>query len=233
MEYDSTIIALAWPNTRVVKEGKWYDYPMELLGFIKDGYYKVGHAALLLVNHSNGDVQYFDFGRYHTPYQYGRVRDRETDPDISINIKAIIENNEIININEILLDRYNNKACHGEGFLNAVIVENINYDRAFSKLKRLQEKEAIPYGPFHLRGSTCSRFVVQVVADVSSNWLTKLLIKVPYTISATPRSNRNVLNDKPYYYEVRHNKVSIHKNKWYVIRRLFFNRKNYPIPQTI
>ena len=173
MHYDSTIIALAWPDTKVVKEGKWYDYPMEFLGFIKEDCYKVGHAALLLVNHNNGDIFYFDFGRYHTPYQHGRVRGKMTDPDTSINIKAIIEGDHIVNIENILKDRYNNKACHGEGKLTAVVVENIDYQKALEKINELQEREAIPYGPFKINGSTCSRFVVQIVYASTNNWLTK------------------------------------------------------------
>ncbi len=67
MVKDATIIALAWPDTKVIHEGKWYDTPMKWLGILKDGYYSAGHAAFLLVNHNNNDVHYFDFGRYQTP----------------------------------------------------------------------------------------------------------------------------------------------------------------------
>lgn len=233
MHYNSTIIALAWPDTKVVKEGKWYDYPMNILGFIKDDYYKVGHAALILVNHSNGDLFYFDFGRYHTPYQYGRVRSEMTDPDTSIKVKAIIEGEHIVNIEDILKDRYENKACHGEGKLTAVIVESIDYQKALQKIKELQDREAIPYGPFKVNGSTCSRFVVQVVCESTNNWLTKLLIKIPYTISATPRSNKKILNDRPFYYEVDNNEFTIQKNKWYYLKRISLSKKVLPSPQTV
>lgn len=233
MHYDSTIIALAWPDTKVVKEGKWYDYPMEFLGFIKDDYYKVGHAALLLVNHNNGYIFYFDFGRYHTPYQYGRVRCEMTDPDTSIKVKAIIEREHIVNIEDILKDRYDNKACHGDGKLTAVIVQNIDYQKALEKISELQKREAIPYGPFKINGSTCSRFVVQIVYASTNNWLTKLLIKIPYTISATPRSNKKILNDKPFYYEMDENGLRIKKNKWYYFKRMYFPKKIIPNPQTI
>ena len=115
MNTQGTIIALAWPDTKVVKEGKWYDHPMRWFGFLKDNHYNAGHAALLLVNHNTGRVEYFDFGRYHTPYQYGRVRDRVTDPDVAIQLTANVQDGEIMNIEELLSDRFNNKACHGDG----------------------------------------------------------------------------------------------------------------------
>ncbi|MDF1673375.1 MAG: hypothetical protein P1U41_07700 [Vicingaceae bacterium] len=232
MNYNSTIIALAWPNTKVVKEGKWYDYPMQWLGFIKDGKYNAGHAAFLIVNHQNNRIEYFDFGRYHTPNKYGRVRDRVTDPDIEIKLNAIIEDGKIENIPEILLERYYNKACHGDGKLTAAIVTNVDFDKAYAKVKQLQSLEAIPYGPFELKGSTCSRLVVQVVYESTDNWLTKLFIKAPYTISATPRSNKKVLNDKPYYYEVNNGVVSKHKNKWYWLKRISISGNYQSIPQT-
>ncbi|PKP37342.1 MAG: hypothetical protein CVT98_06190 [Bacteroidetes bacterium HGW-Bacteroidetes-15] len=103
---NATIFALAWPDTKVTHEGKWYDHPMKWIGAIdKEGYYNAGHAAFMLVNHTNGDVHYFDFGRYQAPIKHGRVRDKETDPDVEVSIKAIIENGEIKNIEELLLER--------------------------------------------------------------------------------------------------------------------------------
>lgn len=233
MNYNSTIIALAWPNTKVVKEGKWYDYPMQWFGFIKDGKYNAGHAALLLINHQNNNVEYFDFGRYHTPNQFGRVRDKITDPDVEIKLNAIIAAGNIENIQDILIERYNNKACHGYGILTAAIVTNIDFEKAYKKVKQLQNKEAIPYGPFELKGSTCSRLVAQVVYASTNNWLTKLMIKIPYTISATPRSNKKVLNDKPYYFVVNNGVVSTHKNKWFWFKRLSLAINYEPIPQAV
>lgn len=233
MFYNSSIIALAWPDTKVVREGKWYDVPMKWLGFVKEGYYTAGHAAFLLINHDNNEIHYFDYGRYHTPYQHGRVRDKITDPDIAMKHQAIFEKGQLINIKEILLERYGNKACHGDGRLTAVIVKNIDFQKAYNKAKELQNREAIPYGPFKLKGSTCSRIVVQVVYVSTNNWLTKLLIKVPYTVSATPRSNKKVLNDKAYYYEVNNGVVNTYKNNWFWLKRLIFTKKQQALPQTV
>ncbi|MBT6650195.1 MAG: hypothetical protein HOB54_02370, partial [Flavobacteriales bacterium] len=73
------IITLAWPEGMVKASGAWYDNILS-----QDGKYRVGHSALVLVNSTTNKVHYFDFGRYHTPEGYGRVRDIETDQDIAV-----------------------------------------------------------------------------------------------------------------------------------------------------
>jgi len=225
--YSGTIIALAWPDTKVIHEGKWYDEPMRWVGAInKEGYYNAGHAALLLINNSTGTIQYFDFGRYQTPMKYGRVRSKLTDPDIDVKHKAIIDKGTILNLEEILLERYHNKACNGAGRLTASIVKNIDYEKALSKVVRMQNREAIYYGPFEFGGATCSRLVAQTVLSSTSDWLTKLLIVLPYTISATPRSNNKVLNDCCHYYEIIEGKTFMRKSNFFKFKRLlkFKNR---------
>lgn len=231
MNTSGTIIALAWPDTKVVQEGKWYDVPMRWVGALKEGYYKAGHAAFLLINNESGDVQYFDFGRYHTPMKYGRVRSKLTDPDIDIKHKAIIDNGVIINIEELLLNRYHTKACNGDGRLTASIVKNLDYDKAYNEVIRMQNREAIYYGPFEFRGTTCSRLVAKVVLKSTRDWLTQLLILVPYTISATPRSNTKVLNDCATYLEVNDGKIYKRKSKFFAFKRLLnWNLGNKDIP---
>ena len=44
--------------------------------------YRVGHSAIILINNELESINYFDFGRYHTPNGFGRVRDEVTDPDL-------------------------------------------------------------------------------------------------------------------------------------------------------
>jgi Family of unknown function (DUF6695) len=218
---NATIVALAWPDTKAVQEGKWYDTPCTWLGFIKDEHWTTGHAAFLLIDNNSGKIEYFDFGRYHTPLKYGRVRDKYTDPDVTIKHHAIIEDGVVVNLEEILLERYQNKACHGDGRLTASVVKNINYDKAYAKVKAEQEREAIPYGPFELKGTTCSRLVAKVVLKSTDDWLTKLMILVPYTISATPRSNNKVLNDCCHFYEVKNGEIAMKKSKFHWFKKLF------------
>jgi len=231
MKNSATIIALAWPDTKVVNEGKWYDEPMRWVGALKDSYYKAGHAAFLLINNESGEIQYFDFGRYHTPIKYGRVRSKLTDPDISMKHKALINNGVITNLEEILLERFNNKACHGDGRLTASIVKQIDYNKAYNEVIRMQNREAIYYGPFEFKGSTCSRLVAKVVLKSTKDWLTKLMILLPYTLSATPRSNNKVLNDCATYIEIINGEFYKRRSKFYGFKRLFnwdLDNKNAP-----
>ena len=221
MSNTGTIIALAWPDTKVIHEGKWYDEPMRWIGAInKDGYYSAGHAAFLLINNATGAIDYFDFGRYQTPMKYGRVRSKLTDPDIEMKHQTVIKNGTILNLDEILIERYQNKACHGNGRLTASIVKNIDYQKAYQKATEMQARDAIYYGPFEFGGTTCSRFVAQTVLKSTSNWFTKFLIIFPYTISATPRSNNKVLNDCSHYFEVNDGKVLLFKSSFFEIKNL-------------
>ncbi len=226
MNKSGTIIALAWPDTKVIHEGKWYDEPMRWVGAIdKNGYYSAGHAAFLLINNLSGDIDYFDYGRYQTPMKYGRVRSKWSDPDIEIKLKAIINDGTIQNLEEIVLERFHNKSCHGDGRLTASIVKNIDYDKALNKVQTMQNREAIYYGPFEFTGTTCSRLVAQTVLASTSDWLTKLMVIFPYTISSTPRSNNKVLNDCCHYYEVVEDKVTLQKSKFYRFKKLFSHKK--------
>jgi hypothetical protein len=229
MNHTGTIIALAWPDTKVVCEGKWYDEPMRWVGAIKDGKYNAGHAAFLLIDNASGEIQYFDFGRYHTPIKYGRVRSKLTDPDIEMKHNAIISAGVITNLEEILFERYNNKACHGDGRLTAAIVKSIDYDKALNKVMNIQAREAIYYGPFEFKGGTCSRLVAQTVLAATNDWLTKVMIVLPYTVSATPRSNNKVLNDCCHYYEVDNQKIVLKKSKFYWFKKVLKKQKREAI----
>ena len=64
------IIALAWPEGMVSACGSWYD-----IFFARNKKYRVGHSALALVDSVSGKLRYFDFGRYHAPKDFGRVRE--------------------------------------------------------------------------------------------------------------------------------------------------------------
>ena len=73
------IITMAWPEGMVAATGSWYDKFAS-----KNGKYRVGHSALILIDSKTKKACYFDFGRYHTPKGYGRVRDFETDADVNL-----------------------------------------------------------------------------------------------------------------------------------------------------
>ncbi len=204
------IIILAWPEGFVTASGSWYDKWWNPF-LNKEGKYRVGHSALALVNSKTKNIHYFDFGRYHTPFGFGRVRDMETDPDISIKEKAEIDNNKIKNIENILLDISANIEHHGEGATYASLVNNINFKRAFNYAKIMQQKGLIPYGPFVLNGTNCSRFVAKTTRISGVSFLQRIRFKFPFCVSPSPKRNIAIGNNN--YYIVLKNKVKkIRKN---------------------
>jgi len=183
-------IALAWPETRCKQAGAWYDLMLNYLGINDNGYYKVGHAAIVLIDDETNKCSYFDFGRYHAPHGYGRVRSEVTDHDLKINTKARISVNkmDILNIQEILTELYNNKSTHGVGTIFGAMTR-INVDKVLKSTRRLQKKEAIPYGPFVPKGTNCSRFVNSMVIAGSSSFFKKLKLQLPPMLTPTPMWN--------------------------------------------
>jgi hypothetical protein len=221
MSTKGAIIALAWPNTKVTKEGKWYDSPMHWLGFIKDGYYTVGHAAFVLVNFDTLEYKYYDFGRYHTPAKHGRVRSYDTDPELILTTKAVIKNGEIQNIESLMNELQNKKSCHGEGELWASSYYNIDLLKATNKAVKMQDKGTICYGPLNIKGTNCSRFVAQVTKAATTCNLMKLKLTLPYTVSASPKFNIRIINNSMKYYmltkksnSITHHKTLIPKLTW-------------------
>lgn len=183
------IIVLAWPEGMVAAAGAWYDKVLST-----NGQYRVGHSALILVNTATNQLNYFDFGRYHSPFGFGRVRDLETDPDISLKSKPIILGNSIDNIKEILLEISNLKATHGHGTLYASILKNIDFNKAYEKAKEMQNMGLISYGPVVLTGTNCSRFVASIMRASKPHWLTKLRLRLPFCLSPSPKRNISIAN---------------------------------------
>ena len=182
-------IALAWPKTYCKKAGAWYDGLMDLLGFNENGYYQVGHAAVVLVENETGNTHYFDFGRYHAPYQHGRVRGALTDPELTMKTKAVVSNTgKIENLQSILEELSNRKACHGDGTLHASVTK-IDFERALEKALWMQQKSPIPYGPFTYGGSNCSRFVNTVIRSGNPFLIHQFRLNYPYSLSPTPIGN--------------------------------------------
>ena len=141
------IIMLAWPEGYVSAAGAWYDKFFSI-----NGKYRVGHSAAVLINSKEGKAYYFDFGRYHTPKGYGRVRDEETDPDLvlpNVNIKS----DKIVNLNDILVFLSKLKSTHGEGRLYASLLSEVSFFDAYNYAKKLQNKGMVKYGPFVYGGT--------------------------------------------------------------------------------
>ena len=141
MAYNDFIIPLAWPEAPVRTAGGPYDKFLALFNLYRNGYYKAGHAAFLLVNSENGDVDYYDFGRYISPNKNGRARSKFTDPEVVFEIKAQIENGEIVNYYEIVKAIGTHPQTHGDGTLYTGIQKGINHAKAVEFIKLNNHKK--------------------------------------------------------------------------------------------
>ncbi len=203
---DGAIIILAWPEGMVCAAGAWYDRI-----FAKKGKYRVGHSALVLIDYTHKKSLYFDFGRYHTPKGYGRVRDAQTDSDLSV-IDPVIKKGKIINLESILFNIYNIKSTHGEGKMYASICTEINFQKAFSISKNIQKRGIIRYGPFTLNGTNCSRFVSHIARTSIPSFVTKLRLTLPFCITPSPKRNVSIVNNN-YFVVDEFNCKQVHKSK--------------------
>ncbi|MDA3954272.1 MAG: hypothetical protein PF485_11540 [Bacteroidales bacterium] len=190
-------IALAWPETYCKQPGSWYDPITLFLGINKNNYYKVGHAAVVLVDVDKNKFHYFDFGRYHAPFGHGRVRGAETDDDLKIHTIAKIseDGKKIENYKDLLNELQSNPSCHGEGTIHSSYVP-VNFKLAFKKAMQMQNAGSIPYGPFLQKGSNCSRFVNTIIRAGKPHWQFIFSLKYLIPLTPTPISNINSIRNK-------------------------------------
>lgn len=196
MKNDGYLIALAWPETYCKQAGGWYDPLLSFLRISSNNYYKVGHAALVLVTTHQSEAHYFDFGRYHAPFGHGRVRSKLTDHELIIHTKLAFDSKgNILNLQYLLEEVANKEACHGIGPLHAGIYP-VNVAKAHAKANELQQKQHIPYGPFLKNGSNCSRFVRDVMKAGFTQRLKKITLYLPLVLTPTPKGNVRLLKNK-------------------------------------
>lgn len=193
--YNGIAIAIAWPEFKGKQPGSWYDAPMRWLGHNKDFKYKVGHASLILVEAVSGNCTYFDCGRYHAPYQHGRIRDVTTDANLKIHAKAKFVDNKIANIKELLDEIQNKASTFGAGPLYASYCP-VNVDSSSSRIKELQSKNAIPFGPFVINGINCCRFVRNGILAGAPALKYSFRLRYLWPFKPMPITNVNFLSGK-------------------------------------
>jgi len=165
------IVILSYPDT-VVRPAYWEPSSKiwPLIGIGSKHAVQAGHAALLLIKKDYSEINYFDFGRYITTYGNGRVRCKETDPELKVAIKAIFKNGSLTNLKEILLWLENNpEKTHGDGRLVASIHNEIDFEKAHNYIHQLIDIKEIPYGAFIKNGTNCARFVTDTLIVSSKN----------------------------------------------------------------
>lgn len=203
MNNTGIILTLAYPDTIVSHADEWYSPYLKYIGIGSKTNVRAGHAALVLINKKTGVLEYHDFGRYITPEPNGRVRGVNTDNELEIPIKAIIENNKIVNIEAVLrFFATQPKLTHGDGKLVASICDVINYDKARAYITTMQNKHSIRYAAFLKEASNCARFVTDsLIASINDTILKQKLIKSKWF---TPSTVGNVLlaNTGDYPFEI-------------------------------
>ena len=189
MSYEDSAIILTWPDATIRGDEKWMMF-FKKIGVVKNLNFKVGHTAVILVKHNTGEMLFYDFGRYITPRGYGRARSKNSDPLLTINVKANSENNQIANLEEIAQHFETMKSVmYGEGRLFFSIVNNVDFNIAkeYGDLCVLQG--TYPYGAVAKNNNNCSRFITRMLMKSCKKYHFWHGINLPETIKASPISN--------------------------------------------
>jgi len=210
MNNSGIILVLAYPDTIVMTAKEWYSPYMRFVGIGKKKYVRAGHAALVLIDPTTGELSYYDFGRYITSEPLGRVRGKKRDRELDFPLKATIKNGTIVNLDEILQFLATHpKLTHGDGKLLASVCDAVNYEKALDHIAYLQRKGAIYYAAFKKDSCNCARFVTTtLIASVTNDRIKKALKK---SMWFTPSTVGNVVlaNTQQHIYEVVENHIKI------------------------
>ncbi len=192
MNNTGIILTLAYPDTIVMVSEEWFSPFLRFIGIGKKDYLRAGHAALVLIDKQTGVLEYHDFGRYITPEPTGRVRGRDTDNELHFPLKAKIENDTIINLDEILQFLATHpKLTHGDGKLVASVCNAVDYKKARTHITKMQNKHFIRYAAFIKDACNCARFVTDsLIASVTNLDIKKKLENSKWF---TPSTVGNVL----------------------------------------
>lgn len=189
--FDDIAIPIAWPEKTAYGDEFWMAF-LKKCGIVKNLNFKVGHAAILLIEKKSGCVRYFDFGRYIAPRGYGRARSKDFDPRLEMNTRAVFGSAfAITNLKQILEELTGKeKATHGGGKLLFVVCQRINFKKAMAYAANLVEKGPILYGALATNNNSCSRYVAQILASgmrASDKRIRKIFY--PECLKASPTSN--------------------------------------------
>ncbi|WP_353196544.1 DUF6695 family protein [Parapedobacter defluvii] len=196
-ENQDLALVIAWPDKTARGDEQWMAL-LKKLGIVKNLNFKVGHAAIVLVQRHSGQLAYFDFGRYITPRGYGRARSAASDPRLAITVQAQIDpTGHIDNLPAILAElRRMEDATHGGDRLFFSIANGLSFERATQFARKLVDEGPIKYGALARGNNSCSRFVAQVllVGWAAGNPARR---RVLYPESLKPSPMSNVVNASP------------------------------------
>ncbi len=223
MKKDFAII-LSWPDATIRGDEAWMMF-FKKLGIVKNLNFKVGHTGIVLVNHKNGKMLFYDFGRYITPRGYGRARSENSDPLLTIELKATFKKGEISNLDEIMACFETMKqAMYGEGKTYFNVVDGISFKIAKTHADKWVNLGTYPYGAVARNNNNCSRFITRVLMEASDKYYFWHRINLPETIKASPMSNLVNTSDNNiiYLYEegIKPVKMNRWQSLWFLIKQL-------------
>lgn len=228
MKYDGVIVVLSYPDTIVRPAHSEFSSKIwPKLGIGGDNAVQAGHAAMLLIDKKTSSIDYFDFGRYITTYGKGRVRSKETDPELEVPFSAKFKNNKLVNLNDVLLwlDA-NPEKTHGEGRLVASVNTKINYGKAIGYVKKMIAKKEIAYGAFVKNGSNCARFVTDTILNSCDSISVVVKLKTSNLLTPSPIGNAIKGTTENELYSVENQTIFDYKNRSVIkeYRDCFFNK---------
>jgi hypothetical protein len=227
------IILLSYPDT-IVRPAYWENSSnfWSKIGVFGNHAIQAGHAAILLIEKDTSEINYFDFGRYITSYGNGRVRSKETDPELKICIAAQFKNKVLSNLEEILLwIEKNPEKTHGDGRLIASIHEEIDFKKADAFIHQLIQKKEIAYGVFKKNTTNCARFVMDTIIASSKNKRIKKQLKKSKLLTPSPIGNVIKASTNNTIYQVYKQQITNYKNRSIVKEyKTFFLNKFEDVP---
>jgi len=190
MSHLDTAIVIAWPECTARGDERLLIF-LKKAGVLKNLNMRVGHAAICLINPQSNEVLYYDFGRYITPRGFGRARNKYTDPDLTLQTKAIFDSNEDLqNIEEIASElESKSKYTHGYGPLVFSVSKTINFIKAKSYADDMITKGYFPYNGLIKTASNCARYVTETMKAANEDGTVGTKLKYPLTVRPTPLFN--------------------------------------------
>lgn len=189
--FSDVAIPIAWPDQTARGDEKWM-WLLKKAGVVKNLNFRVGHAAIVLVEQSTGQVRYYDFGRYITPRGLGRARSAASDPRLTLATKGIIDDHgQLLNFEEILQELKSMEyATHGHGRLLCSISQGISFQAGAAYAEKLVQEGPIRYGALARKCNSCSRYVAQILAKAMDPKDPRIsAIMYPEFVKASPTSN--------------------------------------------
>ena len=190
MSFLDSAIIIAWPQCTARADESLVIF-LRKAGLVKNLNFRVGHAAICLIDPSTKEVLYYDFGRYITPRGFGRARNKTTDPQLALATTAVFdEERNLVNIEEIAQELDSKSTyTHGIGPLVFSVSKTINFAKAKQYADDMVAKGYFPYHGLNKKASNCARYVTETLKHANEDGTVGTKLKYPLTVRPTPLYN--------------------------------------------